>query len=70
MCMLMCMCMLNRRFQLLLDKDMWNKIVKSAKVQNISIGEYVRRAVDKYFEANKESSEKGGMPFKGLFKPR
>jgi len=69
--MLMCMCMLNRRFQMLMDKDTWNKIVKSAKTQNISAGEYIRRAVDKYFEANKGSpEEKRGMPFRGLFKPK
>ena len=37
----MCMCMLNRRFQLLLSKDMWNRIVKRAKAENISIGEYI-----------------------------
>ncbi len=71
MCMCISMCMLNRRVQLLFSKDQWNKVVKSAKAQNISAGEFIRRVVDKYSEVKIEvSEEKRSTPFNRLFKPR
>lgn len=63
------MCMLNRRTQILLDKDMWNKIVKSAKAQNISAGEYIRRAVIEYIDnKNGLQGKESKIPFKSFFK--
>lgn len=64
------MCMLNKRFDMLMDKDMWNKVSKSAKSQNISFGEYVRRAVTKYMDSQKElqDKEKPKTPFNRFFK--
>ena len=59
--MLMCMCMLNRRVHTLFDKDLWNKVVKSAKSQNISAGEFIRTSVREYLD-------KQPAPFKGFFK--
>lgn len=70
MCILMCMCMLNRRFQILFDKDSWNKLTKMAKSQNISFGEFIRRAVREYLDKQKElvSKEKPATPFNRFFK--
>lgn len=63
------MCMLNRRVQILLDKDMWNKIVKTAKSQNISAGEFIRRAVKEYSDKQKELiSKENPTPFNRFFK--
>lgn len=63
------MCMLNRRFQVLFDKDLWNKLTKNAKAQNISFGEAIRRAVREYLDAQ---SKKQGLdrptPFNRFFK--
>lgn len=68
MCMLMCMCMLNRRVQILFDKDLWKRLSKSAKSQNISAGEFIRRAVKVELEKNKEPENERRGPFKRLFK--
>ncbi len=60
--------MLNRRVQLLFDKDLWNRLIKAAKSQKISAGEFVRRAVNLELEKTKVlDSQKPGR-FKGLFK--
>lgn len=64
------MCMLNRRVHILLDKDMWNRIVKTAKAQKISAGEYVRRAVSNYMDKKEENNQTKPMRFKGLFKSK
>ncbi len=53
--------MLNRRVHTLFDKDLWNKVVKSAKSQNISAGEFIRTSVREYLD-------KQPAPFKGFFK--
>lgn len=69
--MLMCMCMLNKRVHVLFDKDLWKKLTKSAKAQNLSAGELIRRAVLGQLEKKKEEvSPKQGMHFKGLFKSK
>lgn len=67
--MCICMCMLNRRFQILFDKDLWNRLTKVAKSQNISFGELIRRAIRDYVSKQNEleASEKPA-PFKGFFK--
>ena len=65
------MCMLNRRVQILFDKDLWKSLTKLAKSESISAGEVIRRAVRGELEKKKElTGEKRGMPFKGLFKSR
>ena len=56
--MLMCMCMLNKRAQILFDKDRWNKLTKIAKSQNTSVGDWVRKAVDKEFERIQELEQR------------
>ena len=67
--MLMCMCMLNRRVHTLFDKDLWNKLTKMAKSQNISFGELIRQAVGEYLDRQKELvSKEKPAPFKGFFK--
>lgn len=57
----MCMCMLNRRFQILLEKDMWNKLNKMAKDKKTSIGQLIREAVVKRLAEEKEESGGQGM---------
>ena len=65
----MCMCMLNRRVHILFDKDLWNRLVRLAKSQNISYGELIRRAVKEELEKNKELlAGKRSMSFNRLFK--
>lgn len=54
-----------------MDKDMRNKIVKVAKAENISVGEFIRRAITEALERNKELTiNKPAMPFNRFFKPR
>jgi len=61
--------MLNKRTQILLEKDLWNRIIKLAKSQNISAGEFIRRAVAEYLDKKKELiSKENPAPFKGFFK--
>ena len=63
--------MLNKRVHVLFEKELWKKIVKSAKAQNISAGEYVRRSISHYLESQKELiKDKSPMSFKGLFNAR
>jgi len=63
------MCMLNRRAQLLFDKDLWNLVVKTAKSQNISAGEFIRRAIRGYIDKQKETlSKEEQTSFKRFFK--
>ena len=67
--MCICMCMLSRRFQILFDKDLWNKLTKMAKSQNISFGEVIRRSVREYLDKQTEiQSKEKPAPFKGFFK--
>lgn len=66
----MCMCMLNRRVHTLFDKDLWNKLTKMAKSQNISFGELIRRAVGEYLKRQDElQSKERPAPFNRFFKP-
>lgn len=61
--------MLNRRVDILFDKDLWKKVLGRAKSQNISAGEFIRRAVREYLDKQKESvSKEKSTPFKGFFK--
>ena len=68
--MCICMCMLNRRFQILFDKDLWNKLTKMAKSQNISFGELIRKSVSEYLDKQNElRSKERPTPFNRFFKP-
>ena len=51
--MLMCICMLIKRTQILFDKELWNTLVGISKRESISVGELVRRAVKEKYEADK-----------------
>jgi len=64
--------MLNKRVHILFDKDLWNKLKKLSKAQNISAGEFIRGSVKEEIERKKEllSEQRQKMPFKGFFKPR
>ncbi len=59
--------MLNRRVQILFEKDSWNKLVKTAKSQNISAGEFIRSAVKLELEKKDLINQNKGMPFNRLF---
>lgn len=61
--------MLNRRVHILFDKDLWKRLTKMAKSQNISFGELIRRATTEYLDNKKELiSEEKPASFKGFFK--
>lgn len=61
--------MLNRRVHTLFDKDLWNKLTKMAKSQNISFGELIRRAVKEYLDRQNElQSKERPTPFNRFFK--
>lgn len=47
--MLMCMCMLNVRAQILFDERLWQKLTNLAKIKKISISKLVRNAVEKSY---------------------
>ena len=69
--MLMCIHMLNRRVQILFDKDLWNKLIKTCKAQNISAGEFIRVSVRAELEKNKVINDRDKItPFNRLFKSR
>ncbi len=59
--------MLNRRVQILFDKDSWNKLVKVAKSDKISAGEFIRQAVKLELEKKDLIDQNKRIPFKGLF---
>ena len=75
MCMLMCMRMLNRRVQVLFDKDLWINLTKLAESEGISIGEFLRKAAKEKIERKKELEHRKSVidsilkhrpkPFKG-----
>jgi hypothetical protein len=48
--MLMCMCMLNKRTQILFDQSLWQMLLELAKNKKISIGQLVREAVKERFD--------------------
>ena len=53
MCMLMCMCMLTKRTQILFDTGLWNQITKLAAEKKISVSELVREALKEKLVENK-----------------
>lgn len=50
----MYMCMLNRRTNILLSKDLWNKLIKLSQAEKVSFSEAARRAIDEKYERIKE----------------
>lgn len=52
--MLMCMCMLTKRTNILFDKATWDKLNKLAKAENTSMGKIIRTAIDERWEREKE----------------
>lgn len=66
----MCMCMLNRRVDILFDRDLWKKAINFAKSRKISAGELIRRAVRQYLDSQEEIKPKKQTPFNRLFQPR
>lgn len=51
----MCICMLNRRVNILWDDGLWTKLVKLSKKRSLSVSELIRRAVIRvYFSQDDE----------------
>src|SRR3989344_8820757 len=49
--MLMCMCMLTKRTNILFEDELWNMLKERARVEQISVGELVRNTLrEKYGE--------------------
>lgn len=51
--------MLNRRTQILFSKDVWEKLVKLSRARNTSMGEVVRKAVEKEYDEERELETRG-----------
>ena len=55
--MLMCMCMLDKRAQILFDQSLWQTLVDISNIKEVSIGRLVREAVEeKYTKDHNMSS--------------
>lgn len=54
-CMLLCICMLTKRTNILFDEKTWNKLLKLSKEQEKSVGELVRTAIDSYYDLNNDT---------------
>ena len=58
--MLMCMCMLNKRTQILFEDDIWFQLCALAEAKETSVGDLVRKAVKgTYFQENKKELTNG-----------
>ena len=53
----MCMCMLNKRVQLLFEKSEWKKLEKIAKEKDSSVSSLIRQAVTKVYTSEKVSEQ-------------
>lgn len=51
-CMVLCMCMLQKRTNILFDDQLWTLLTQRSRSDGISIGELVRRAVVKTYIEN------------------
>lgn len=59
MCMLICMCMLTKRTNILFDEDLWKIITDAAKRERKSVGELVRTTLkEKYAEEKRLQQRK------------
>jgi len=56
--MLMCMCMLTKRTQILFDIQIWTMLTTLAKVKKTSIAKLVRDAVEKTYMKDVELEER------------
>lgn len=55
----MCMCMLTKRTQLLLDQAVWNDLTVIARRNRASVGSLVRQAItNNYFQENRLNARK------------
>lgn len=54
MCMLVCMCMLNVRAQILFDETLWKTLHRLSKTKKTSISKLVRNAVEKTYIKTEE----------------
>lgn len=55
----MCMCMLTKRTQLLLDQAVWNDLTVIARRNRASVGSLVRQAIENsYFRVNRAAARK------------
>lgn len=71
----MCMCMLNRRIQVLLDKDLRDKVANLAKANKSSVGQIIRETMQARLSKEKELEQRKSViesilkhrpkPFKG-----
>ncbi len=50
----MCMCMLQKRTNILFDQEMWDLLVALSGEENKSVGKLVRQAVEKTYKKKKE----------------
>ena len=46
----MCMCMLNKRAQILFDQSLWQTLVDISNTKEVSIGQLVREAVGEKYQ--------------------
>lgn len=57
--MIMCMCMLTKRTQLLLDQAVWDDLTALARRNRASVGALVRQAIENnYFRENRSAARK------------
>ena len=48
--MLMCMCMLNKRTQILFDQSLWQMLISLSKARKESVGHLIREAVEEKYQ--------------------
>lgn len=61
----MCMCMLNRRTNILFEKEMLEKLAKIARQEKASVGELIRKAVRQIY-LNKTVNDKKSKAYKKI----
>lgn len=53
MCMLMCIHMLTKRTNILLEEDLWKQLEALARAQKMSVSQFIREAIEMKLEENK-----------------
>ncbi|KKR32020.1 MAG: hypothetical protein UT63_C0054G0007 [Candidatus Gottesmanbacteria bacterium GW2011_GWC2_39_8] len=53
----MCMCMLNKRTNILFEEEVWNKLSLLAEKQDTSVGELIRNAVKQVYLGNNKQEK-------------
>lgn len=69
MYMLICMCMLTKRANILFDEELWQKLIYLSRVQKTSIGKLVREAVEQNY-GEEAIINKRRQAFKNILKYR